>query len=321
MRSFRKIRIPAAVVLLLLAVNLGLNYILIPASYVNFMIHKGVSQAHDTVFLGTSHGLNGISPKIVEEQSGEKAINLCMGGEYPRDAYYLLKMVCEKSVPKTVVYELDFGYWCTPEGQRGDFNRIYYEMPWSLVKAEYLLAKEWKLDFRAVLFPWFYYRGQFRDVKKIVSLKQSREYRDHEEAVFQLDGYGYMDGFMRNRPIPGEKPEDNLVLWNEEERNEDSFRYFEKMADFCKKKGIRLVVLTTPVPGAALDKYGENFQEADTFFTEYLEQMGIDYWNYNRPGTRIENFDDSLDAFTDYEGRMSAGQAEAFSVQLVEDIL
>ena len=175
MRSFRKIRIPAAVVLLLLAVNLGLNYILIPASYVNFMIHKGVSQAHDTVFLGTSHGLNGISPKIVEEQSGEKAINLCMGGEYPRDAYYLLKMVCEKSVPKTVVYELDFGYWCTPEGQRGDFNRIYYEMPWSLVKAEYLLAKEWKLDFRAVLFPWFYYRGQFRDVKKIVSLKQDRK--------------------------------------------------------------------------------------------------------------------------------------------------
>ncbi len=158
-------------------------------------------------------------------------------------------------------------------------------------------------------------------MKKIVSLKQSREYRDHEEAVFQLDGYGYMDGFMRNRPIPGEKPEDNLVLWNEEERNEDSFRYFEKMADFCKKKGIRLVVLTTPVPGAALDKYGENFQEADTFFTEYLEQMGIDYWNYNRSGTRIENFDDSLDAFTDYEGHMSAGQAEAFSVQLVEDIL
>ncbi len=95
MRSFRKIRIPAAVVLLLLAVNLGLNYILIPASYVNFMIHKGVSQAHDTVFLGTSHGLNGISPKIVEEQSGEKAINLCMGGEYPRDAYYLLKICAE----------------------------------------------------------------------------------------------------------------------------------------------------------------------------------------------------------------------------------
>ena len=38
-------------------------------------------------------------------------------------------------------------------------------------------------------------------------------------------------------------------------------------------------------------------------------------------GTEIENFDDSLNAFTDYEGHMSAGQAEAFSVQLVEDFL
>lgn len=162
MRNFKKLLLPAVVALVLAAVNFCLNYALIPYSYVRIMMHQIETQEYDTLFLGTSHGLNGISPKIIEEKTGGRVMNLCLGGEYPKDAYYLLKQACKKSSPKTVVYELDPGYWCTPEGQRGDFNRVFYEMPWSLTKLEYFFAKEWKLDFRAALFPWFYYRSQFR---------------------------------------------------------------------------------------------------------------------------------------------------------------
>ncbi len=141
MRSFKKILLPIALAAAIGAVNLGLNYALIPYSYVRIMMHQIQTEEYDTVFLGTSHGLNGISPKAVSEQTGRKAVNLCLGGEYPRDAYYLLKQVCEKKEPERVVYELDPGYFCTPEGQRGDFNRIYYEMPASWTKAEYFFAK------------------------------------------------------------------------------------------------------------------------------------------------------------------------------------
>lgn len=319
MHNFKKVLLLAAGILVFIAVNLGLNYGLIPYSYVRIMMHQIKTQEYDTLFLGTSHGLNGISPKVIEEKTGKKTMNLCLGGEYPRDAYYLLKQACEKSVPETVVYELDSGYFCTPEGQRGDFNRIFYEMPLSRTKVEYFFAKESELDFRATLFPWFYYRNQFRNAKEIITVKQGEDYKNYGAAAFQSEGQSYADGFLCNNPAPGMKPEE-LVLWDESAKNEDSFRYFEKIASFCREKGIELLVVTTPVPREALEKYGENFQQADKFFTEYFQKMGVEYKNYNHPDRKIKNFDDSLNAFADYEGHMGVAQAEAFSAQLAEDL-
>ena len=222
MRNFKKFLLPAALILAITAVNLGLNYALIPYSYVRIMMHQIQTEEYDTVFLGTSHGLNGISPKVVSEKTGQNAINLCLGGEYPRDAYYLLRQVCEKKKPQRVVYELDSGYFCTPEGQRGDFNRIFYEMPLSLAKAEYFFAKERELDFRATLFPWFYYRGQFREMERIIQVKQGEDYKNYGAAAFKSGGQEFADGFVRNAPVPGGKEESDLELWKEENKNKDS---------------------------------------------------------------------------------------------------
>ena len=60
MRNFKKFLLPAALILAITAVNLGLNYALIPYSYVRIMMHQIQTEEYDTVFLGTSHGLNGI---------------------------------------------------------------------------------------------------------------------------------------------------------------------------------------------------------------------------------------------------------------------
>lgn len=320
MHSFKKFLLPIVLILAIAAVNLGLNYALIPYSYVRIMMHQIQTEEYDTVFLGTSHGLNGISPKVVSEKTGEDAVNLCLGGEYPRDAYYLLKQVCEKKKPRRVIYELDPGYFCTPEGQRGDFNRIYYEMPMSLTKAEYFFAKEGELDFRATLFPWFYYRGQFRSIKEVIAVKQGDDYKNYGAGAFSSGGQEFADGFMRNLPVPGMKEESALEVWKEEDKNEDSFRYFEKMAAFCKKQNIELIVASTPVPAETLEKYQKEFREADVYFRNYLKGLGLSYWNYNSGERDIPNFDYSLNGFTDYEGHMDSQQAEAFSAKLAEDL-
>ncbi len=321
MRSFKKIILQVlGIVLILTAANLVMNYALVPYSYVRVMMHQIAVEEYDTIFLGTSHGLNGISPNVVEEHTGRNCMNLCMGGEYPRDAYYFLKQVCKKSVPKRVVYELDAGYWCTQEGQRGDFNRIYYEMPWSFVKLEYTAAKMLELDFRATLFPWFYYRGQMGKVKEIIACKQSEDYKKYGIAAFQSPAQGYRDWFMQNTPVFQTKPEEKLELWTEENKNEDSFRYFEKLAGFCRDKDIELVVIVTPVPEKTLEKHQKKYQELDTYFSSYLEEQGVVFINYNLPERKIKNFDYSLEAFSDYEGHMNADQAAMFSVQLAEDL-
>ena len=321
MRSFKRVILPVFCLLFILAVaNTVLNYALIPYSYVRIMMHQITTENYDTVLLGTSHGLNGISPKILEEQTGEKTINLCLGGEYPRDAYYLLRQVCKKKLPKKVVYELDPGYWCTKEGQRGDFNRIYYEMPWSEVKFEYFVNKMLKLDFRATLFPWFYYRGQLKNTVKIISCKQSKDYKNFGVQAFDTGGQKFSDGFLKNIPVPGPKEEKDLILWDKKNKNKDSFQYFEKLATFCQKHHVKLVVAVLPVPRETLQKYQKKYQEYDAYFRTYMKKYGIPYWNYNHPDRQIEDFDYSLNAFTDYEGHMNMEQAEDFSVRLAQDL-
>lgn len=321
MRNFKKIILPGLCVILILAVvNTVMNYALIPYSYVRIMMHQIETEEYDTVFLGTSHGLNGISPKIVERETGRSCINLCLGGEYPRDSYYLLRKVCEKSIPKRVVYELDAGYWCTEEGQRGDFNRIYYEMPWSSAKLEYFAAKMLELDFRAALFPWFYYRGQFKEIKETIACKQSQDYKEYGSQAFQKPHQGFVDGFIKNNTAPSDKPEEEIELWNEKQKNLDSFRYFEKLVSFCRKHNVELVVITTPVPQETLEKHQKEYQQMNAYFSAYMRERGIPYWNYNLPEYKMDDFDYSLRIFSDYEGHMNGDQAEIFSLRLSKDL-
>lgn len=303
----------------MILLNKGLNYGLIPYSYVRIMMKDLEMQSYDTIFVGTSHGLSGISPKIIEEKTGKKSINLCMGGEYPKDAYYMIKEAVRHHVPKKVVYELDPGYWCTKELQNGDFNRIYYEMPWSMVKLEYFIKKTMKSDFRAALFPWFYYRGQYKEMAQIIKTKQSHEYKSYGVKPFEGPGQSYEDGFIKRNEVLGVKPQDNLVLWDETLLQMESVKYFEKMAEFCKKKDITFVVITTPVPTEAIAEHNE-YKKADQYFAEYMKERGIPYYNYNEQKYKIEDLDISLNAFTDYEGHMSWKQAEVFSRKLAEDL-
>lgn len=320
MRNFKKYGISLLCVILAMGLlNIAMNYALIPYSYVRIMMHDLETEDNDIVFLGTSHGLSGISPKVIEEKTGKSAINLCMGGEYPKDAYYMLKEAMRHHMPQYVIYELDPGYWCTQETQKGDFNRIYYEMPWSLVKVEYFMDKTLKSDFRATLFPWFYYRGQYWQIPQIIETKQSSTYKNYGAEPFTSPGQCYEDGFVKRNAVPGEKSRDNLVLWQEDELQEESAKYFEKLVKLCKEEGVELIVITTPIPDETIAENPE-YAKADEFFETYIKNQGVTYYNYNKEEYRIENFDKSLNAFTDYEGHMSWQQAEVFSSWLADEL-
>ncbi len=44
--------------------------------------------------------------------------NLCVGGEYGIDAYYLAKLLLEKQKPERIIYEVDPGYFATQKRRR-----------------------------------------------------------------------------------------------------------------------------------------------------------------------------------------------------------
>ena len=101
MGVFKKILLPAVLILAVAAVNMGLNYALIPYSYVRIMMHQIETQEYDTLFLGTSHGLNGISPKVIEEKTGNSAMNQPVPWRrIPQGRLLLLKAGLQKEQPQ-----------------------------------------------------------------------------------------------------------------------------------------------------------------------------------------------------------------------------
>lgn len=312
MRNFKKI-LPVVVFLVIcLAANSILTYLFYPYNYARIDVHNIETNAYDTLFLGSSHGKCGINPKVIEEITGEKSVNICMGGEYMQDAYFLVKNAARTQMPKKVVYELDPGYWVTKPSQGMDYGSFYQEFSWSPVKLQYFAEKMLKADFRSILFPWYVYRQQFKMAPANLHLKNDRVYKEYDPSPFTGVVQSYEEGGFIYRNVYDEpKDEENLVLWDQNELQDDAPKYFEKLKKFCDQNKIELIVITTPIPDVTYEKYQSQFDKANDYFNDYMDSLGVTYYNFIYMD--MEDFDLSLDAFADCEGHMYGHTANEFS--------
>ena len=317
MRSFKRVLSLVIILVICIAVNSVLNYLLIPNNYVRNDIHNITTREYDDVFLGTSHGFAGIDPETVDVLSGRRSINLCRGGEYTRDSYYMLKLMCEHHVPERVVYEFDPSYWTVKDTQQADFTLIYREMPMSKAKVGYLFAKAMEADFRFTLFPWFAYRKQAVNIREIVAGKQTEDYKTYGVKAFDSPGQAFQpNGFMyRKRTEEAKKPMD-YEPWSLTHMEKNSLKYFVKLAKYCKAKDIELITVTTPIPDVTYQSCQSLYDNAFQYFDQLTDQFGIQYYNFNDPELTKEQW--GLCDFADYEGHMYGDRAKVFSRELAE---
>lgn len=304
---------------LFIAVILCINEILVlalkPCTNFRNDMHKLETCQYDDLFVGTSHGKAGINPEVVDKITGEKSLNLCLGGEEVQDSYYIIKEACRVNKPKKIIYELDPGYWVTSATLGPEYRTIYDELPMSTVKVQYYLDKIWNVDFRTTLFPWYLYRKGIKGAKERMISKFSQPYKQYDDNFYNLDTQSYTrQGQIRIHRSDAPKSEANLILWDKAKLNVKAVNAFEQIVKLCKEKKIKLVVVTTPVPQETLERYHDNFQNADKFFTSFMEKQGVEYYNYNYK--KIDGLDESLNGYSDYEGHMYEDQADVFSEEI-----
>lgn len=315
--GFKKAAVVAAFLLVIVCINEVLALAMKPCTYFRNDIHNLETKKYTDIFVGTSHGKAGIKPHVVDEITGGKSINLCLGGEEVIDSLYIVKEACRVNNPKRIIYELDPGYWVVVPSLGPEYRTVYDELPMSGVKAEYYMDKIWSVDFRTTLFPWYLYRKGIKGAVSRLRSKFSEEYRNYEDSFYDTCEQSYGgEGHVSIPRIDGTKTEKNLELWDEKELKEEASESFDKIAEFCKEKGIELVVIVTPIPQETFGKYRENFEAADKFFRDYMADRGIEYYNFNY--IDVDGFDRSLNGFSDYEGHMYDDQAEVLSRKIGE---
>ena len=96
MHSSKKILKTVLILVICVILLKGLDMALYPCTFMRNDVHAVVTEQFDDIILGTSHGKMDIDPEVMEEITGRTGHNLCVGGEYGIDAYYLARLAAEK---------------------------------------------------------------------------------------------------------------------------------------------------------------------------------------------------------------------------------
>ena len=148
MRNFKKILKLILCVLICAVVIKGLDVLLYPCTFVRNDVHTMTTEQRDVLIFGTSNGMSDLDPDSMLEGTSLTGHNMCVGGQYPVDAYYLAKLAVEKQNPKTIIFELSPGYFTTEKEKGNNYLLFYHEFPLSLTKAEYYIDTMLDCDFR-----------------------------------------------------------------------------------------------------------------------------------------------------------------------------
>ena len=115
-----------------MALLVPLDLALYPCTFMRNDVHAVVTQQFDDIIVGTSHGKMDIDPEVMQEVTGRSGHNLCVGGEYGIDAYYLTKLIKEKQNPKRIIYEVDPGYFVSEKEEGNNYLLFYQKQRWNI---------------------------------------------------------------------------------------------------------------------------------------------------------------------------------------------
>ncbi len=303
-----------AVFLVLLAVA---DLALYPCTFMRNDIHAISTTQVDDLIVGASHGKMGIDPDSMEEITERTGHNVCVGGEYGIDAYYLIRLAAEKQNPTRVIYEIDPAYFMREKEEGNNYVLFYHEYPISRSKAEYFFSAIAKTNFRSVIFPWYEYSLN-EELPDIVETFLRKITGDFSVDSMKSETQEYHEsGFIERYPVDTSTLQlTEPLLFREENLVEENMEYLEKSIDFCQENGIEFVAVTTPIPAATMGLYWDNFTEASDYFSEFFAEKGITYLNFNTD--YYFAFSHEIEDYTDYDGHMNGDAAREFSKILAE---
>ena len=290
----------------------ALDLALYPCTFMRNDIHALTTEPHDVLILGTSNGKMDLDPESMLTGTGLTGHNLCVGGEYPVDAYYLARLALETQRPQQIIFELDPGYLMTEKEPGNNETLFIHEFPLSRAKLEYFGATLLQRDFRAALFPFYEYSLTYT-LPRAPETLQRKLARDYGTAHLQGSAQAYhADGFIEKYPVAEAAfPAYTPVAFDADALVSENLEYLDRLIELCRAEDVRLVFAVMPLPERTLRDDGANWDAAWDCFADWFAARDVEFFNFNR-----EYYDwYSHDAanYVDYDGHMNGDSARAFS--------
>ena len=298
--------------LALAAVLIFLNLALYPCTFMRNDVHTVSTEQRDVLIMGTSCGKMGIDPDSLLAGTGLTGHNLCVGGEYPTDAYYLMRLALEKQKPEMVIYDIDPGYFMGQKEVGNNYLLFWHEFPMGKTKAAYFMDLLKEHDFRTLFFPYYEYPLQtsLPRVKNTLYQRLTTNY-DVSYLKGQVQEY-HENGFLERYPVRKENfPAPTHVGFDAEGIAPENMEYLEKLIGLCKEQDILFVAVSMPLPEETLTADADSLDPAWTYFSDFFAGQQVPYLNFNRE--LAQGYSHRAEHFVDYEGHLNGDSAREFS--------
>ena len=289
----------------------ALDFTLYPCTFMRNDIHAVTTEPHDVLVLGTSNGKMDLDPESMLAGTGLTGHNLCVGGEYPVDAYYIAKLALETQRPQQIVFELDPGYMMTEKEKGNNYMLFFHEFPFSRAKLGYFSASMLDCDFRSVLFPFYEYPLSY-ELSKLRDTTYQKATRNYDVSYLKGKVQEYHEsGFIEKYPVDEAAfPAYTPVEFDPGAVKQTNLEYLERLIALCEREKIRFVVAVMPLPEQTLRADG-SWETAWDYFGDYFTQHGVEFYNFNREYYDFYSHDASC--YVDYDGHMNGSSARVFS--------
>ncbi|MDO5401835.1 MAG: hypothetical protein Q4F11_00200 [Eubacteriales bacterium] len=297
---------------LVIVINSLLNYMLVQPGLSRFIFHESEAGDFDCIIVGASHGSYGYSPEAFEDETGMKTMNMCMGGEYYNDAYYVLKYALKYNKPSMVILDVDYQYLVNQHDESILFNYIYNAYPACMEKTGYYFSKMLKEEFRGTFLKWTNYWQCYKTIGQTVKKKQSEEYKNYDSSVVSMNPYDIYKGsgfIYRNSDY--KKSDTPCIEWNESKVDSGQLGYIKRIVRLCRSRNIDIVFTSAVQDPEMVGHEKEKFNAADVYIKRLADELGVDYYNFNR--LKFSVFARDTGSFYDREGHMYGETAVVFS--------
>lgn len=300
MRSFKKIVLMAAVLLLLEAF---FSFCLEPVTYTYYLNQdlkkmKEVGQEPDVVLVGDSRIYRTFVPEILDERLDDGShctLNTGTGSQTVQSSYFYLKDLLERYPVRYAVLELSYDCFLEREEMSvlGDwmiFDRIH---SWDN-KAAYMVQtmepSKWPYALKS-----YRYRNYFSDVLTNIRMKLDpntrkgidiREDEHYEDRGFVWTKAIYEDGALG---LPPSEP----VQWENEKMDTAAFGWLDKIREMCEERGVKLILVTGPISLGTVYSIAD-YEGSYRCFADYAGRYDLPYFEFNLLKGRRQILPDSL---------------------------
>lgn len=279
--------------ILIVAFGKFFRYILVDdtTSYTRITFHEMYEQDNiDILFVGSSHCYRTFIPEILDDRLGGNTFNAGTSAQLMDGSYMVIKEAAKYNNIKHIYLEVYYSLAFKTNEDRNQMTQTYiisdYLKP-SIDKVRYLLNASSKEHYVNSFIParrnWY----KFFDADYITNLiltKQTKDYKDYEYTYVTGKTERYAGkGYVENNAVIDKWNFFSDSGWEEIDINnisDDWLHALETIIEFCENKGIKLTLVSAPMPCFNLIA-SKNYDAYVNFIRGLIAEKNVEYYDFN----------------------------------------